>query len=205
MGPPHIRGLRWLPSRIDNAIECAFAADADADTVVALLQTIPRRGGLRFFDYLYHGEPPPQVAVDPGAIFCVYRRLRGALFATCGNHGWSSPWTPVSHQRLGAFVLDCIDSNRGDGARTGVGDRRRTGVGNQRQRAAFAQQAQQALRRRRLVVLVQGEGLGANAVVVEQATRVPRVLAGDGVDAAQHLQRARADVAQVSQRRGDHI
>ncbi len=118
MGPPHIRGLRWLPSRIDNAIECAFAADADADTVVALLQTIPRRGGLRFFDYLYHGEPPPQVAVDPGAIFCVYRRLRGDLFATCGNHGWSSPWTPVSHQRLGAFVLDCIDSNRGDGART---------------------------------------------------------------------------------------
>jgi hypothetical protein len=117
---PNIRGLRWQPSRAPHAVECAFEADADARTVQLLLRAIPRCGGLRFFDYLYHGEPPPSppASSDPGAIFCVYRRLRGDLFATCGNHGWSLPWTPVSHEQLGEFLLRCLDSNRGYGPRS---------------------------------------------------------------------------------------
>jgi len=54
-------------------------------------------------------------------------------------------------------------------------------------------------------VLVKRKGLGADAEVVEQPARVARVLAGDGVGTAQHLEGARADVAEVSQRRGHHI
>lgn len=120
MRPSGIRGLQWLPTSVPRAVECAFANDADARTVHELLGAIPRRGGLRFFDYLYHGEPPhaQQASIEPGAIFCVYRRLRGDLLATCGNHGWTSPWTPVSQRQLREFVLGCLDSNRGDGPRS---------------------------------------------------------------------------------------
>ncbi|MBX3464011.1 MAG: hypothetical protein KF830_12635 [Planctomycetes bacterium] len=116
--PPVIPGLRWLPSAVPDAVEGAFTPEAGAATVASLLAVIPRRGGLRFFDYLYHGEPPAQSPLDHGAVFFVYRRLRGDLFATCGNHGWTLPWTPVGAGELGGFLLGCLDSNRGHGARS---------------------------------------------------------------------------------------
>ncbi|MBL9076381.1 MAG: hypothetical protein JNL08_02690 [Planctomycetes bacterium] len=119
MALPSIPGLEWHPTKVPHAVEAAFTAAADATTVAALLRAIPRRGGLRFFDFLYHGEPPASgQPFDYGAIFCVYRRLRGDLFATCGNHGWSSPWTPVAPARLAGFLLGCLDSNRGSGPRS---------------------------------------------------------------------------------------
>jgi hypothetical protein len=118
--PPAIRGLHCIEHpRSPGLFECAFTPDADAQTIDALLLAIGPRSGLQFFDYLYHGEPPPrEQPMDEGAIVCVWRDERGALFATCGNHGWSSKWTPVTHEQLATFLAGCMDSNRGDSGRS---------------------------------------------------------------------------------------
>ena len=120
MQGPRIPGLQWQPTKSPHAVECRFTPEANAATVDGLVRAIPRRGGLRFYDHLYHGEPAPKsfASVDHGAIFCVYRRLRGGLFATRGHHGWSQPWTPVGHLRLVHYLSDCLDSNRGEGPRS---------------------------------------------------------------------------------------
>ena len=56
-----------------------------------------------------------------------------------------------------------------------------------------------------LVVLVQREHLGTDAMRIEQAATVAGVLGGHPVHRAQHIERAQRDVAQVPERRGDHI
>ncbi|MCF8152114.1 MAG: YraN family protein [Burkholderiaceae bacterium] len=96
-------------------------------------------------------------------------------------------------------------AHRGHGACPGIGDTRRAGVRHQRHAAAFAQQAHQLGRRLVLVVLVQRQGRHLDAVVIEQLPGVAGVFAGDQIDTAQGFQRAQADVAQVSDRRGDDI
>lgn len=115
---PQIRGLRWVRTDLPDEAHCAFEASADAATVDALLQVVPPGGGLEFFDYLYHGEPPEGSQLDHGAVFCVYCDRTGDLASRCGNHGWSSEWARVDRRKLAWFLLGCLDSNRGDGPRS---------------------------------------------------------------------------------------
>ena len=117
---PEIRGLRWTRTDLPGEHRCVFEAGADATTVDRLLQTIPMGGGLEFYDYLYHGQPPEPTRHDAGAIFSVYRDGNGDLVARCGNHGWGSEWSRVERAELAAFLLGCIDSNRGEGPRSEV-------------------------------------------------------------------------------------
>ena len=62
-----------------------------------------------------------------------------------------------------------------------------------------------ALRAGALVVRVQREQPGADAVVREQGAGVAGVLGGDDVGAAQRFQRAPGDVAEVPDGSGHHI
>ncbi len=58
---------------------------------------------------------------------------------------------------------------------------------------------------RDLVVLVQREGARRDPVVAEQHARHARVLGRDHVDAPEDVERAQRQVAEISDRRGDHI
>ena len=57
----------------------------------------------------------------------------------------------------------------------------------------------------RLVVLMQGKHLRADAVPVEQHARDTGVLGGDQIDRSKHLQRAQRDVLQIPQGSGHDI
>ncbi|MNX74628.1 hypothetical protein D3C86_1060740 [compost metagenome] len=96
----------------------------------------------------------------------------------------------------------------GGQARAGVAHAGRAGVAHVGDALALREPRDHGLRGFGLVVLVHREQLGAgavDAVGAQQALRVARVLAGDGVHQLQHMQRAQRDVGQVADRRGDDI
>ena len=83
----------------------------------------------------------------------------------------------------------------------GIGERWRPRVAYQRDILARTQRVEQRLRGAALVVLVQRHGARADAVMREQRAAGARVLAGDEVRAAQRLDRARARVGEIADRR----
>ena len=95
------------------------------------------------------------------------------------------------------------DSTHKLGAR--IADRGRSGIGNQRHALACGEPGDDLARASSLVVLVQGNERCADAVMRRQQSGNARVLGGDDVDLTQHIECAKRDVAQVSDRRRHHI
>ena len=69
---------------------------------------------------------------------------------------------------------------------------------------ATLEPGQQCEQLRRFVMFVKARGRGLNRVPREQMMRAPRVFRRDDAHLAQHAQRARGDVLEVADRRGDH-
>lgn len=102
-----------IPGLISRGLvqgETAWAArwfGDDPATAAALVAAIPVDGGLEFRDSGYFGAPAADATLDDGAMVFVYRPEVGELQVTCGNHGWSSDWHPVTAARLAAFLFEC--------------------------------------------------------------------------------------------------
>ena len=90
-------------------------------------------------------------------------------------------------------------------SRTGIADTRRAGVADDGDAAAAVEHRHDLVGARDLVVLVQREWTRRDPVVAEQHARHARVLGGDHVDAPEDVERAQRQVAEISDRRGDHI
>ena len=82
---------------------------------------------------------------------------------------------------------------------------RRSRIADHGDPAPLLQERYQLQRSRLFVVLVVTDGRGGNVEVIQQLLRLARVLAGDAVDLFQHPQRAKCDVFQIADGRGDQI
>ena len=87
----------------------------------------------------------------------------------------------------------------------GIADGRRPGIADERNAPARTQQVDDLDGALRLVVLVQRPRPGRDSVVPQQNRRYARVLRRDDIGAAEHVERPQRDVAQITERRGDHI
>jgi len=94
---------------------------------------------------------------------------------------------------------------RAHDARARVRYRRRAGIADQRHRSPGCQQFDNARGRCLFVVVVRCHELRANSVRTQERGRGAGVLGGDHIDSRQHFQGPECDVAQISERRGDHI
>ncbi|SOO27808.1 hypothetical protein XAP6164_1820016 [Xanthomonas phaseoli pv. phaseoli] len=88
---------------------------------------------------------------------------------------------------------------------TGVADQRSAGVADDGQRRAFAQARHDALGHRVFVVVVQRQQRAIDAEMAEQLAGMAGVFGADRGHATQHFLRARRQVGQVADRRGDHV
>ncbi len=93
----------------------------------------------------------------------------------------------------------------GDERSTGIGKKRRAGVGNERDRAALRKRVEQPPMREPVTVLVIGRDLRLDGVAVEKPPRHARILAGDEVGPGKRVERAKRHVAEISDRRCDHV
>nr|WP_290615700.1 hypothetical protein [Immundisolibacter sp.] len=87
----------------------------------------------------------------------------------------------------------------------GVADGRRAGIADQGDILALAQALDQAAGLRRLVVFMQRQQRRADAVMIQQRPAVAGVFGGDHGHRRQSLRRARAQIGQISERRGHHV
>ncbi len=87
----------------------------------------------------------------------------------------------------------------------GIGDQGHARVGDERHALALGERAQKARLRGILRRIAVGHGRNRDAVVAGQPGEDPRVLAGDQVDGAQHVECAQGDVAQVADRGRDDM
>ena len=91
-------------------------------------------------------------------------------------------------------------ADRAHQPRAGIADRRRAGIADQRDAAPRAELRDDLRGARRFVVLVQRQRTGRDAVVPQQHAGHARVLGRNDVDAAEDVQRAQRQVAQISER-----
>ena len=90
-------------------------------------------------------------------------------------------------------------------ARARIRHRRRTGIADQCDVLASLQTFDQPPGGTLLVVLMHGQQGRAQTEGIEQALAVAGILGGDAVDGGEHVERTRAEIAQVTEWRGDHI
>jgi hypothetical protein len=86
-----------------------------------------------------------------------------------------------------------------------IGDQRRAGVGHQRHALARGEGAQQPRLARLPGGVAVRDGRRGDAVVAGELGEDARVLGGDQVGRAQHVERAQGDVAQIADRRCDNV
>ena len=141
---------------------------------------------------------------------------RGATCGDCGRQKTEEePWRPSSPDAESA-VTTALGPGTGttakpasphaaDQRRAGIADARRAGVGHQRNALARIEQSRDFGRPSPFVVLVEAEQLRPDAMVRNQDGGHPRVFGGDHVDLSEDVERAQRDVAQIPDRRGDHI
>ena len=96
-------------------------------------------------------------------------------------------------------------AHRSDERCAGVADGGRAGVADIGHALAACESREHALRCLALVVLVQRDERLVDAEMAQQRCAVARVLAGDGVDEGEHMNRAQAQVREVADRRRDHV
>ena len=113
MSPPliDVLGVTLLQSRALPGIhvvqhEYRFTAEADGETVSAVLSCVSGDRELTFFDAEH-----PQLS-DPGAYISLVRSPDG-LLAQSGNHGWPSRWIPITEQEAQRYLQACIPYNCG--------------------------------------------------------------------------------------------
>jgi hypothetical protein len=90
-------------------------------------------------------------------------------------------------------------------ARPWIADRRRAGITDQRHAAAGAKIPHDLLGPRRLVVFVERDRVRRDAEMPQQHAGHPRILGRDHVRAAQDVDRPQRQIAQISDRCGNHI
>ena len=99
------------------------------------------------------------------------------------------------------FALDAFPNQ----SRTGIGKSGCSGVGDQRDVFAGGEPFDELRRAHRLVVLMITDERLVYLVMLQQHSRMPRVLRGDKIDIFQNFKSAQGDVAQISNRRGDDV
>ena len=109
--------------------------------------------------------------------------------ARTGDHGMGETFSLTGFHEHGA----------------GIGDPRHAGVGNVRDIAPVLERADHFLGAFALIVRMQRPGRFFDAEVIEQKPGMARVLAVDHVDRGQDLDRARREIAEVSDGRCDEV
>src|SRR6266436_4118269 len=175
--PRRAEALRQVLQRFEHAVR-RFIQDHRPGQVEAVQRLAPRRAASRQKSRKEQAPCP-----EPG------RRE--------GRHRRARPWNGND--------ADACAMRLPDEQRAGIGQRGRAGIADQRHILARVHGLQKPGGGGALVVLVQCNRRRRDGVPREQRAAGSRVLAGDQVGGAQRLDRARAGVAQVADRRGDDV